>query len=65
MDEKTKRLGMVQRLIEGFGEKAEKKDATVSDFVRLVGLEQEFGVGTDISKIEVTWLAPSGTEKSG
>ncbi len=63
MKDTAGRLKMIRRIVERFSLQSENKEATVSDFVRLVGLEREFEVEERPRAIEVTWIQPTGTEK--
>ncbi len=56
------RLAGIRRITDQFQAKAVDKDATVSDYVRLVSLEREFRDEEEIKEVRVTWLRPSETE---
>ena len=63
MKDPADRLKTIRRIVELFSAQAETRDASVSDFVRLVGLEREFREDEVPRAIEVTWVPPSGKGK--
>jgi hypothetical protein len=58
---KEKNAELVEKAIEAFGKKLDKKNVTVGEFVRLLELQKELD-GDEPKEIKVTWVEPGETE---
>ena len=58
---KEKNAELVEKAIEAFGKKLDKKNVTVGEFVRLLELQKELD-GDEPKEIKVTWVETGETE---
>ena len=57
----TRNAELVEKTIQAFENKLEKKNVTVAELVRLMELQRELD-GDEPREIKITWVEPSETE---